>query len=135
MRSTRQLKASNPEVKARLRSVVIKYSIVFGIALAYLIFFLCTHKGIPCVFRKITGLKCVGCGVSKMLVAILRFDFATAFLYNPFLFITGPLLVAYLAACEVKYIRHGNRDMGRWEIFLWVELVLGLAFGILRNIF
>ena len=35
----------------------------------------------------------------------------------------------------VKYVSSGDRSAGRFEIFLWIELILLIAFGILRNIF
>ena len=118
-----------------MRKTAVQYSVIFGIAFAYLIFVLCTGIGIPCLFSKITGLKCVGCGVSRMLIALLHLDFASAFRHNAFLFITGPLLIAYLLASEVRYVLYGSKRMGKWEIFLWVELALAIAYGILRNIF
>lgn len=121
--------------KKRLKSTLIKYGVIFGIALAYLIFVLCTGLGIPCVFHAITKLECPGCGVTRMLISIVKLDFVSAFWYNPFLFITGPFLIAYLIACEVKFIKHGNRNMGKWQIFMYVELALALLYGILRNIF
>ena len=122
-------------MRARLKKTVIKYSVILGIAVAYLIFVLCTGLGIPCVFYEITGLKCPGCGISKMFISLVKLDFVSAFWHNPFLFITGPFLVAYLALGEIKYVRTGNNDMGKWEIFLWVELALALAYAVLRNIF
>jgi hypothetical protein len=121
--------------KKRLKSTLIKYGVIFGIALAYLIFVLCTGLGIPCVFHAITKLECPGCGVTRMLISIVKLDFVSAFWYNPFLFVTGPFLIAYLIACEVKFIKHGNRNMGKWQIFMYVELALALLYGILRNIF
>ena len=135
MPSTKPLPTSNREQKTRLRETVVKYSVIFGIALAYLVFVLLTGYGIPCLFSEITGLKCVGCGISRMLLALLRFDFVSAFRYNAFLFITGPFLLAYLVASEANYVRHGTRRMGKWDIFLWVELILAIAYGVLRNIF
>ena len=90
--------------------------------------------GIPCLFNKITGLKCVGCGISRMLVALVRFDFASAFKYNAFLFVTGPFLIAYIACSEVKYVLNGSRCMGKYEIFLWAERVLAIVYGVLRNV-
>ena len=126
---------SNLEIKARARRVVVKYSIILGVGVAYLIFFLCVGFGIPCVFREITGLKCPGCGISKMFVSLARLDFVAAFRHNPVVFTTGPFLLAYLVTSEIKYIRCGERNMDKWEIFLWVELALLLAYGVLRNIF
>ena len=136
MRSTKQLtQTDNFAVKKRLKSTLIKYGVILGMALAYLIFVLCTGIGIPCVFHAITKLKCPGCGISRMCISIARLDFVSAFWHNPFLFITGPLIIAYIVASEIKFVRHGNREMGKWKIFLWVELVLLLAYGVLRNIF
>ena len=70
-----------------------------------------------------------------MFASLARLDFVSAFKYTPFLFVTGPFLLAYLIVSEAAYVLHGSRHMGKWEIFLWIELVLALAFGILRNIF
>ena len=70
-----------------------------------------------------------------MFISLSKFDFVSAFWHNPFLFVTGPLLVAYLALSEVKYVRTGSSRMGKWEIFVYVELVLALAYAVLRNIF
>lgn len=37
----------------------------------------------PCLFHRVTGLNCPGCGGTRALSAMLRLDFATAFWYNP----------------------------------------------------
>ena len=132
--STNQLITTDPQIKKRLKKTVIKYAIILGIAIAYLIFVLCTNIGIPCIINKLTGFKCPGCGISRMLVSLISFDIVAAFWHNPFLFVTGPFIIVYLVCSEVKYIKYGNRRMGKWEIFMWIELVLLLAFGILRNI-
>ena len=134
MLSTNQLITTDPQIKKRFKKTVIKYAIILGIAIAYLIFVLCTNIGIPCIINKLTGFKCPGCGISRMLVSLISFDIVAAFWHNPFLFVTGPFIIVYLACSEVKYIKHGDRRMGKWEIFMWIELVLLLAFGILRNI-
>lgn len=128
------MSSTNTQIKKRLKGVLIKYSIILGIALAYLIFVLCTNMGIPCIFHEITKLKCPGCGVTRMFTSLARLDIASAFGYNSFLLITGPFLCAYIVASEIKFIKHGDRKMGKWDIFLYVELLLALAFGVLRNI-
>lgn len=133
--STEQLTGTMSELKKRLRTTVLKYLAVLCIALAYLVFVLCTGVGIPCPFYKITGFECVGCGVSRMLISLIRLDIRSAFEYNSFLLITGPFIIAYLTCSEIRYIIYGDRRMGRWEILMWAELALAVAFGILRNIF
>ncbi len=114
---------------------MLKYAVIGGASIAYLLFFLWTGIGIPCPFYELTGLKCPGCGISRMFISLAKLDFAAAFGHNPFLLITGPFLIAYLAYSEVGYVLYGNRRMGKREIFLWAELGLAIAYGILRNIF
>ncbi len=135
MLSTRQLKNSNHEVIARLRRVSIKYGVILAIGLGYLFFVLLSGVRIPCIFYELTGLKCPGCGVTRMIVSVARLDFAAAFGYNPFLFITGPLLLIYLAFSEAKYVLSGNTRMGKWVMFIWAELILAIIYGVLRNIY
>ena len=119
----------------RFRKIAIKYGIILGIGLAYLLFVLLSGFRIPCVFYELTGLKCPGCGITRMIVSIARFNFTDAFRYNPFLFITGPFILIYLAISEAKYVLYGNRKMGNWEIFILIELTLAIAYGVLRNIY
>lgn len=135
MLSIRQLKDSNREVTERFRKVAIKYGIIFGIGLTYLFFVLLSGLRIPCVFFELTGLKCPGCGVTRMLVSVAWLDFADAFGYNPFLFTTGPLILIYLALSEARYVLYGNTKVGKWVIFVWAELILAIAYGILRNFY
>lgn len=70
-----------------------------------------------------------------MLIALTRLDFASAFEYNAFLLITGPLILIYLLCTDIKYVLHGSKKMGKWNIFLIAELILAIAYGILRNVF
>ena len=124
-----------PEMKERLRKTVLKYLAVLGIGIAYLIFVLCTDMGIPCPLYSITGLQCPACGVSRMIIALVRLDVAAAFSYNPFIMITGPVILAYIVCYEVRFIRSGDGSMGKWDILLWVLSGAAIVFGVLRNIF
>lgn len=135
MLSTRQLKDSNREVTERFRKVIIKYGVILAIGLGYLFFVLLSGVRIPCILYEITGFKCPGCGITRLIVSVARLDFAAAFGYNPFLFITGPLLLFYLAFSEARYVIYGNARMGKWVIFIWAELILAILYGVLRNIY
>ena len=114
--------------------MLLRYACLAAVGGAYLVFVLCTGLGIPCPIHALTGLSCPGCGLSRMLVALVKGDPLSAFGYNPFLFVTGPPLLLYLAVSEVRYIRTGSGRMGGWELLLLVELILALALGILRNV-
>ena len=145
------MKLTDPAQKRRLRSTLITYGIVLAIAFIYLLSVTLPIKngeplwhGIPCVFYKGTeyifkllkinheGIKCAGCGLSRMLISIVKLDFVSAFWYNPFLFVTGPFLILYFAVQNIKFIITGKENMGKWQIFLYIEGGLAVLYMILR---
>lgn len=125
---------SNVALRNRLKERAVKWAMLLGVGLAYFIIVRYTGFGIPCVFYELTGWKCVGCGITRMILSLLSLDWRAAFRYNSFLLVTGPFLLAYAIVSEIRYISKGNRDMGKWKAFLWGELALAIAFGVLRNL-
>lgn len=91
---------------------------------------------IPCMFNKITGLKCPGCGVTRMCLSILHFDFKSAFYHNPAIFCMLPIGVTLMISGAVKYIKHGRYKVSDAEnILMIIMIIVLLLFGIIRNIF
>lgn len=111
---------------------------VFCIIMAgtvYGIFVRCTGLAIPCPIRTLTGMKCPGCGVTGMCMALLRLDFKEAFHCHPMLFILLTPLLAVLAESTRTYIRDGSREMKRWQhIILYMCIALLTGYGVVRNI-
>ncbi len=121
--------------KERLHRLLKKYAIVLGVAIAYLIFVLVTEWGIPCPFFTVTKLRCPACGISRMLLALLRLDFAEAFWHNPYLFVNAPVILFCLGYSDLQYVRTGGRMQRGWvNAVLWSEVGLALLFGVLRNL-
>ena len=121
-------------MKKRLVSVLIKYAVLIFIGTAYLVWVLITDLKIPCPFYFITNLYCPGCGITRMLVSIAKLDFHSAFYYNPLLFVTLPFILTVLVVSEVNYVKMGERTIGILKYFIIVELILLIAFGIIRNL-
>lgn len=121
-------------MKERRNKTVRKYAIVLVCGLAYALFVYVTGWGIPCPIHTITGLQCPACGVSRMLMAILRLDFASAYRYNPFLFVTSPVLLFCIVYPDIVYIKTGGVDIGKAQIVLWLEVAAALIFGVVRNL-
>lgn len=121
-------------MKLRLKSEARKFCVIFAIGLLYYLWIQLTDIKIPCVFNVITGFLCPGCGVTRMIVAASKFDFANAFAYNKFLFVTWPILLFLLGYSEWNYVKNGTRDIGRMNIVLCIETMLFLVFGIIRNL-
>ncbi len=53
------------------------------------------HDGLVlCPFKRLTSLPCPTCGATRSVLSLLSGDLATAFLYNPMVFVVGGLLVS-----------------------------------------
>ncbi len=71
-----------------------------------------------------------------MVLALLRFDFKEAFLYNKALFISLPFLIGVFAFENYRYIKNGeSKYRGASKIILICCIIFLLTYGVLRNIF
>lgn len=61
-------------------------------AIAYI---LLDYYGISCVFLKILGFPCIGCGMTRAFLALLRLDFYAAIRYNIIVFFM-PYIFLYI---------------------------------------
>ena len=113
-----------------------------GVALLFLALvagyaFLAAHGlAIPCVFRRLTGLSCPGCGNTRAVMAFLRGEGLRALAYN----YLAPLEFFYLGwvlfFTARSYLRHGRVSYRPPRIALDVLVLVALvAWGVLRNIF
>jgi hypothetical protein len=131
---TRQLKKLDQAFRIRLRETISKYVTVFAIGSSYLLVVLYTGWGIPCPVYAVTGLQCPACGVSRMILALLRMDFVTAWRMNPYLLLNAPIILVSLLATDIRFVRTGEGMHGAVKILLWIELAMALSFGVLRNV-
>ena len=94
------------------------------------------HAGIPCVIYSTTGYYCPGCGVTRMLFALLRLDIKEAFMYNQLVFILLPFMIMYYLHFMYSYIIGKKTDLlNRLPKGIWVLLVVSVfSFGIMRNL-
>ncbi len=89
--------------------------------------------GIPCPFRLVTGLKCPGCGITTMILALGRGDLSAALAANPFLFVTLPLPIGL--ALRQAWLRAKGGRFGRAENTLClIYAVLLVGWGVVRNL-
>lgn len=119
---------------SRVKKVTFGALILLSVGALYALFVTLTHKGIPCVFRLATGLECPGCGVSRMCLALIKFDFVTAFRANAAVFCLLPLMAATAGRLIFVYIKYGTLRDKISEIAIWVMIAVLLVFGVLRNI-
>ena len=119
----------------RVRRLLLGAAGILALGLGYAAFIHLTGWAVPCLFRQVTGLKCPGCGVTSMCLALLRLDFAAAFRWNPGLMLLAPLLGALVVLLTAQYIRTGSWRPKRWQTAcLWAMLGYLLAWGAARNV-
>lgn len=118
--------------RSRIPAGALLTLLLFGI-LYYAVFTL-TGRGIPCIFRLLTGYLCPGCGMTHAVSALLAGQVRKAVEYNALSVTVLPVLVWYLAFRGYRYLR-GEEDRFRvWELVLLVVLVLTTAaYGLIRN--
>lgn len=83
---------------------------------------------IPCVFNKLTGLDCPGCGMTRATLAMLEGNIYQAFRWNMLIFILAPLLgIYFILEAKQKFAKHNKFLMG-------TMLALTALFFVLRNL-
>lgn len=115
------------------KRILIIYAVVIGIGALYTVLIYTTGFGIPCLFNQITGLQCPGCGTSRMALAVMRFDFADGFMYNPVAFVTVPVWVLISIGCYIGHPASLRQGKVLLRIF-YVNVEAYIVFGIVRNL-
>ena len=121
--------------KARLKKLLL-YMMLLGMAgLLYGIFVSYTGLAIPCLFRKVTGLLCPGCGVTGMCVALLDLDWRGAICCHPVLVVLLLPLTAVFICGAAGYVQNGRFRFARWQnLILYVSVAALVIFGVVRNL-
>lgn len=121
--------------RKRLWEIIWKVGIVILAGLLYWVLYKNMGFHIPCLFNKATGLLCPGCGITGMCSSIFALDFKSAFLSNPGVFLSLPLLFGLIISILMKYILHGNYNLSKSQnIISLILLIYYIAYGILRNL-
>ena len=94
------------------------------------------HSFYPlCVFHRLTGLNCPGCGGLRALHQLLHGHLAAAFRFNALVVLSLPPAAGF-GARRLWYWAAG-KPQPRFALrpaWLWLVLAVVIAFGILRNL-
>ena len=122
-------------VKRRTEKAAISAIALIAAGLLYAAVIHLTGYVVPCLFRKVTGLSCPGCGITHMCLALMRFDFAEAWRVNRFLFFLSPAIIGLVLYNTVYWIRTGSNCSQKGFSLVGKILVVSLViWGIVRNI-
>ena len=121
-------------MELRRRRVLRVGLLVLLVGSAYAVFCLRTGWGIPCLFHLATGLQCPGCGVSRMLLALLRLDFPAAFRANPVLLCMLPFLLLLGGRVLWLYVHRASFRAKDVDAAAGILCGILLVFGAVRNL-
>jgi len=124
-------------MKSRLFHVIKVNVFLFLAFIAYYLINKYTNFYIPCIFHEITGFKCPGCGVTRLLFALLNFNFVEAFKINPLVFIYLPFIITYYFYVNYLYV-YNKKDKILIKVpnYIWgLVIAITILFGIIRNFY
>lgn len=120
-------------MKNRLKKVIFINIILVILFISYYIVNRYYGWGIPCLFNKITGLLCPGCGITRCLFSLVNLRISDAFCYNQLVTVLIlPVFIYYIyyLYCYV-FDKENKININKISKYL---LVIVILFGILRNI-
>ena len=118
-----------------MRKTLIKvYATILSFGFLYYILIQYCGLSFPCFYNKYLGIQCAGCGITRMFLSILRFDFYDAFMFHPVVFI---LLIIWNVVALFLFI--GKPRFFKKPILLWILFIVSvislISFGIIRNFY
>jgi len=118
------------------RHTLIMWTIVGVVAMVVYFFFdPATENFFPgCVFLKLTGLKCPGCGSQRAVHSLLHLDFAAAFRYNALLVVSLPVVFFLLVVEMLRTRRPHLYRRVHSQAVIWTIVAIVLAWWVLRNL-
>ena len=119
----------------RKRRLLTAGGALLALGLGYALWIRFTGLGVPCPFHAVTGWLCPGCGVTRMCLALLRWDWPAAWNANPVLLMMLPVLAVLGVRLAVRYVREGAAAGSKWEsALLWAMTALLIVWGVARNL-
>lgn len=83
--------------------MVKKYKdILYPAAVIVFVYAVFHFVGIGCPIKFATGISCLGCGMTRAWVSVLKLDFAAAFYYHPLFMIPPIAIIVYFVKSKIN---------------------------------
>ena len=89
----------------------------------------------PCVFNRVTGLYCPGCGGTRAVRALLHGHFIKSVWYHPFVAYGAVVYAVFMVSHSIRiFINHNVRGMKYRNVYIYIWLSILILNFIVRNI-
>lgn len=90
---------------------------------------------LPCLFYKITGLYCPGCGGTRSVHALMDGHLFSSIRYNPIVLYGVFIYLWYMISNTIEYVSKHKIKVGMkyHDTYLWIGLAILILFCLLRN--
>lgn len=124
------------KLQQKINNIILKRFMTI-LCIVFLLFILYWfHINIPCIFHKITGFYCPGCGITRSLYHLVTLNIYQSFRYNPLLFVLYPILIPYFFYKVYIWLFNKNDNITKKvPNSIWITLIIILLlYGVIRNI-
>ena len=92
----------------------------------------------PCIFHKITGLYCPGCGMTRATIFLAKGNFWASIYHNPTILYVAIVSIWFILSYIVKSFdkkqKYNRFYFCYSDIYIWIGLILLLGTFVIRNI-
>lgn len=80
-----------------------KHKDLMGLAAGIVFIYGVMHLvGIGCPIKFVTGISCLGCGMTRAWLSVLKLDFSSAFYYHPLFMLPPVAVIVYLIKSKIN---------------------------------
>lgn len=123
-----------PERARTIRNLAILLVVAVGLCVFYFIADLDSRLMPQCLFHRLTGWQCPGCGLQRMAHALLHGNFVEAMQYNLLVPALLPLagVMVWIDLTRRNHPRRYSRFYSKWLMAIVIAMLLGWL--LIRNI-
>jgi cytochrome bd-type quinol oxidase subunit 2 len=100
-----------------------RYIIYPVVVILYELFFILVYPNEPnCLVKRIIGIPCPMCGMSRAVFSFIQFDFRSAFFYHPLVYLLPFIIILFLFS-GIKHIDQIRKSKQTWMIIISILII------------
>ena len=90
----------------------------------------------PCMFHRLTGYYCPGCGGTRAVIALFRGKILTSLYFHPIVVYTAVLGGWFMLSQTIERLSNGKLQIGLHyrDLYLWIALAIIILNCLIKNL-